>query len=60
MEFSSPSQTYVNILDTAPELQKKLHTTYFKMLFIFHPPPSGCAEFWAPLLDVFHPLPWKN
>ena len=59
MEFSSPSQIYVYILFPTPGLQKKLHSPSLEMLFIFHPPPSECAEFWYPLPDVFHP-PWKN
>ena len=60
MEFSSLSQIYVNILIPTTGFQKKLLSISIKMLFIFHPLPSECAEFWFPLSDVFHPLPWKN
>ena len=55
MEFSSPSQIYVDILIPTPGFQTKLHSPSLEMLFILHPPPSECAEFWYPLPDVFHP-----
>ena len=60
MEFSSPSQIYVNILIPTPGSQNKLHSPSREMLFIFQPLPLSVLDFGPPLPDVFHPLPWKN
>ena len=45
MEFSSPSQIYVNISITTPGFQKELLSPSLEMLLVFHPPPSEYVEF---------------
>ena len=59
MEFSSPLSDLCNYFDPHSKFEK-LHSPSFRMLFIFNPLPSECAEFWSHLPDIFHSLRWKN
>ena len=48
MEFLYPFSDLCKTLVPTPGFEKKLHAPPVKMLFLFHSPPSDCAELWSP------------